>query len=121
MARYKVIENGKITNIVLAEEDYAVEHGLILAEPGDCIWQEEVVVEPMTKITKLMYMNRFTNAELATIFTVAKTNIAVEVWLEKFKTAEYIDLKDQSVIDGLNTLEYSGLLAAGRARIIYTP
>jgi hypothetical protein len=70
---------------------------------------------PTTKLSKLDYMNRFTEAELATIYTVAKANVAVEVWLEKFKLASDIDLADPRTIGGVQALEAAGLLSAGRA------
>ena len=60
-------------------------------------------------------MNLFTDSELAGIYTAAKANIAIEVWLEKFKVAEIIDLLDPKTIAGLHTLEAVGLLATGRA------
>ena len=66
-------------------------------------------------ITKLAYMNRFTDAELATIFTVSKTEVAVEIWLEKFKVAEFVDLADPVTQGGVNALESFGLIGAGRA------
>lgn len=70
---------------------------------------------PVTVLSKLGYMNRFTDAELAAIYTAAKSVVQVEVWLEKFKLAEFIDLTDQRTIAGVQSLEAAGLLAAGRA------
>lgn len=66
-------------------------------------------------ISKVDYMNRYTDAELAGIFTISKTNIAVEVWLKKFDAARDIDLNDPRTIAGVQAIEASGLLAAGRA------
>ncbi len=66
-------------------------------------------------ITKLEYMNKFTDTELATIYTVAKTSIAVEIWLEKFKLASDINLDDPRVVGGLQALEQFGLIGPGRA------
>lgn len=75
----------------------------------------------ITKLTKLEYMNRFTDTELAGIYTAAKVSIDVEVWLEKFKLATEIDLTDERTIAGLRTLEAAGLLVEGRAAEILTP
>lgn len=72
-------------------------------------------LRPKRVITKLQYMNRFTDNELATIYTIAKTNIALEIWLEKFKLASDIDLDDARTIGGLQALEANGILASGRA------
>lgn len=68
-----------------------------------------------TKISKLDYMSRFTDAELATIYTMAKQSVHVEIWLEKFKLATDVDLADPRTQGGLLALEAAGLLAAGRA------
>lgn len=68
-----------------------------------------------TKISKLEYMGRFTDAELAAIYTVAKQVVQVEIWLEKFKLATDVDLADPRTSSGLFALEAAGLLATGRA------
>lgn len=72
-------------------------------------------VQPVTTLSKLDYMNRFTDAELAGIYTAAKTVVAVEVWLEKFKLAEFIDRFDPRTVAGVQALEVSGLIGVGRA------
>jgi hypothetical protein len=81
-----------------------------------------VAPPPETKrITKLAYMDRFTDTELALIYTAAKTNIAVEIWLARFNatTPELdgtaIDLLDPRTTGGLYAMESAGLLAPGRA------
>ena len=63
------------------------------------------------EITKYQYINLFTDNELVTIYTAAKSLIQLEVWLEKFRVAEIIDLKDPKTIEGLQALEAAGLLA----------
>lgn len=70
---------------------------------------------PKRVITKLAYMNRFTDAELATIYTLSKTNVAIEIWLEKFKLADEISLEDPRTISGVQALEAYGLIGSGRA------
>lgn len=74
-----------------------------------------IVVTPLKILSKLEYMNLFTDTELEDIYTTAKTVIQVEVWLEKFKLAAEIDLNDERTIGGVNALETAGLLAVGRA------
>jgi hypothetical protein len=66
-------------------------------------------------ISKLDYMNRFTDAELVSIYTAAKTNVNVEIWLEKFKLSAEINLDDPKTISGIQAIETLGLIAAGRA------
>lgn len=75
---------------------------------------------PKRVISKLEYMNKFTDEELAAIYTLAKSNIAIEIWLEKFKLAADINLDDPRTIVGVNALEYVGIIGAGRAQEILT-
>lgn len=76
---------------------------------------------PVRRLTKLEYMNRFTDGELAAIYGAAKVSPAVEVWLKKFEMAtpdgagKAIDLDDPRTIAGLQALEAATLLGAGRA------
>lgn len=72
------------------------------------------VAEP--GITKLAFMERFTDAELVAIYSAAKQSAAVEVWLEKLKmTTGNIVLTDIRTISGVRGLEAAGLIAVGRA------
>ena len=79
---------------------------------------EPVTATPSRKLTKLEYMNRFTDAELAGIYTAAKAVVALEIWLDKFKVASDVDLDDAATVAGLAALEGAGLLDAGRAEEI---
>lgn len=79
-------------------------------------------VEPApSTISKLEYMGRFTDAELAGIYTAAKSVVQIEIWLEKFKLATDINLADPRTIDGVQSLEAAGLIGVGRAAEILTP
>jgi hypothetical protein len=60
-------------------------------------------------------MRRFTDSELATIYTLAKTEIAIEIWMEKFKMASEIDLTDKDIVSGVHGLESMGIIGVGRA------
>ena len=66
-------------------------------------------------LSNLDYMERFTDAELAAIYTAAKTSVVVEVWLEKFKLATEVNLDDPRTVAGVQALEALGILAPGRA------
>lgn len=70
---------------------------------------------PNTLNTKSEWMSRFTDQELAVIYTAAKQSVAVEIWLERFKVAEYIDASDPRTSAGVHALESAGILAPGRA------
>lgn len=80
---------------------------------------EPIIPAPITptlpNLTKLEYMNRFTDIELVAIYTAAKVSVEVEIWLEKFKLAEFVNPQDPTTIAGLQALETAGLLAQGRA------
>lgn len=76
---------------------------------------EPVMAQPLGQISKLAYMERFTDAELTAIYGAAKVSLAVEVWMEKFKLAEFIDLSDPRTLAGLQSLESNGLIGPGRA------
>jgi len=72
-------------------------------------------------LTKLEFMNRFTDTELATLYTTAKTSVAVEIWLAKFNATTpdengySVYLTDPRTIESVHMLEQAGLLATGRA------
>lgn len=71
---------------------------------------------PALPLTKLAFMNRFTLDELAAIYTAAKTEVMVEVFLDKFKLAEHVDVTDAHTVAGLQTLAANGLLTAARVQ-----
>jgi hypothetical protein len=111
--RYEILDaaNGNVVNTIEASEDFCSAH-----YPFYRLVEEPIVSTTSVRtLTKLAYMNRFTDAELAAIYTAAKSNIRVEVWLDKFRLAEEINLDDPSTIAGVQALEAAGLLAAGRS------
>lgn len=81
--------------------------------------------EPVTQvrhITKLAFMNRFTDAEaialdLASIGATVNA-AAIRRYKEKITVATFIDLDRQDTRAGVQALETLGLLAEGRALII---
>lgn len=70
---------------------------------------------PSREISRLEFMNLFQDAELAAICSTAKVSVAVEIWLEKFKLSEFVNLDDPRTAGGIHALEQSGLLGVGRA------
>lgn len=97
--------------IPILEFDYSLLNKIYVN--GEFIQNTEPVIR--TIVSKLEYMNRFSDSELELIYTAAKTNIQVEVWLEKFKLAQQIDLTDPRIRSGLLALESAGLIAQGRS------
>ena len=70
---------------------------------------------PKPPISKLAFLALFTDTELATILTVAQSNMTVAVYVKKLDAATEVLLTDQLTIDSMNALESAGILAAGRA------
>ena len=90
-------------------------------EGGAWVTPEQPAPTPSPVLTRLAFMDRFTTAELVAIYTDAKTNVETEIWLDKVKAAENIDLSDPRTRDALAMLEASGLIGEGRADEISTP
>ena len=119
--KYQVVENGVVVNTVVS--DSALFTNWIQNDTAGIGWTYEngvfsapvVVSAPVRVLTKLQYMNRFKDAELAAIYTSAKSVVAVEIWLEKFKLATEINLDDDATVSGLQAMKDAGLLTVGRA------
>ncbi|MCX8017172.1 MAG: hypothetical protein N2690_04620 [Rhodocyclaceae bacterium] len=69
-------------------------------------------------ISKLAFMERFTDAELAAIYQAAKEDVRVEVWMDKLKLAAEVDLADARTRAGVEALESFGLIGKGRVEEI---
>lgn len=103
----------------------SVEVGMVKQADGSFAFPEpapenaiEAPLTPATPLTKLAFMNRFTMEELAAIYTAAKTEVMVEVFMDKLKLAEYVDVTDPQTIAGLQALAASGLLTEARVQEI---
>lgn len=72
-------------------------------------------------ITRLDFMSRFTDVELVTIYSAAKSSVQIEVWLEKVKMATDISLTDPRTVSGIFALEQIGMIGPGRAKEVLTP
>ncbi len=70
---------------------------------------------PPAPLSRLEFMNRFTMAEMAAIYTAANQNVLVEIMLNQLKLAEFINTADPRTAAGIQMLEQAGLLDAGRA------
>jgi hypothetical protein len=108
LTRYQVVK-GKLVN----------KHPELTDEQVDELYRPvaEVSTAPVVKapITKLAFMDRFTMEELAGIYTAAKTEVMIEVFLDKLKLATEINLSDANTIVGVNALATAGLLTTDRA------
>ena len=72
------------------------------------------------KVSKLEFLEAFTDDELEGIYTAAKTVVKIEIFLDKFRLAEFIDVADPKIQGGIQALEDGGLLSVGRADQILT-
>jgi hypothetical protein len=80
-------------------------------------------------ITKYAFRSRFTQTEKEDLELAAAHNPAdtapakrqaarIRLWMEDIRSADYIDLDDQRIINGVNAMETAGIVASGRADII---
>lgn len=108
--RYEILDSeGNVINTIIAdlafvEEQYPNQYREVAESPT-----------PITQITKLAFLDRFTDQELANIIDASKTNSLIAVWIKKLDLAENMLLTDERTINGVFTLEQVGLLAEGRA------
>ncbi len=130
--RYTIVNAGIVGNIVISDAEMdiswvdinGIDHqpaigwaydGTTFSAPEI---QADVLKTPIRTLSKLDYMNRFTDTELAVIYTAAKSSVVVEVWLEKFKLATDINLDDARTVAGVQALEAGGLIHEGRSAVI---
>jgi hypothetical protein len=66
-------------------------------------------------VDKTNFLERFTDTELATILTTAKTQIAIEVYVKRLNEAPTVDIAAPRTIAGVKQLETYGLIGVGRA------
>ncbi|CAN7312136.1 hypothetical protein [Acidovorax delafieldii] len=120
--RIEILENGVVVGTIIADEDAAEQ-----LYPG--AWrlaeqQEDPAPPPDLRITRLAFLDRFTDAEAVAI-DLASIGATVQAaglrrYLHKVNSAQHIDLARADLQTGVQALEAAGLLAAGRAQQILT-
>ena len=119
LRRYSVVK-GKLVDAFKGKTDKEVEeHFIAQAVVEDVPVTDVPVVKP--PLTKLAFMNLFTMEELAGIYTAAKSEVMIELFLEKVKFATEsagISMSDPDMSKGLSTLAAIGLLTPERAEEI---
>jgi len=93
-------------------------NGTMYETDNSIIIERLPVINVQQTFSKLEFINRFTDTELVNIYTASKTIIEIEIWLDKFKLAEYIDITSPTTVSGLQSLESNGLIGEGRANQI---
>lgn len=141
--RFALIKFGVVENIAIAEQEFIESvadqwtHAVPLSDDSSVAigWSYdaatsafarppvvEQVVTVSTKITRLAFLNRFTDEEAIGIDLASQgatvPAATIRRYLSKVNEATYIDLSDASLISGVRALEASGLIAAGRADAI---
>lgn len=71
-------------------------------------------------ITKLAMIDRFTEAEYEGVLTAAKSDVQVQGWMDRFSSANQVNLDDSRTINGIQTLVSKNLLTAQRGQEILT-
>ena len=84
------------------------------------IWNpEKLDYDPYPKktvpLSRLEFMERFTDVELVGIYTAAKQYVGLEIYLKKLEAATEIFLDNPTTIAGVNSLADAGLITAERA------
>lgn len=137
--RYALIKNGFVENVIVADPSFAAtiegySHVEALDEPGEQKvagpgWAYNAVTGEFTAppdmgtdpgqrtISVLAFRSRFTAAEKIAIYTAAKTDVEIQIWLDDLAAAQNseVSLEDPRTIEGVQSLEAAGLLAEGRA------
>jgi len=103
------MENGLLTHKIYNKQD--------ITQPTVPIPASTPLIQS-TILTKLEFVNRFTDAEFKSIVSLSKTNEDIEFWYLKFNLATYIDVIDPLTIFGVQNLELIGILNTGRANEI---
>ena len=83
--------------------------------PGSLAFVEKI---PSRFLTQEAFTRRLSDQELRTIYTMAKSSIDVEIWLDRFKIAKEIDLDDPFLVNGINGLAAAGVFTAERVQEI---
>ena len=138
--RYALIENNKVKSVILADEEFILNmtetfqhiEALDNLPLGDKIsagwgWDPSGFTEPPAppvapverKVTRLAFLNRFTDAEaialdLASIGTTIEA-ASIRRYMQKVNAATFIDLARDDTITGVRQLETVGLIGTGRA------
>lgn len=127
MNRYALVICGIVANVVESAAVPTVNLGGEWAlcgnsvGPGD-LYDGNAFSKPATvvdwRITKLAFLNRFTQAERLAIRTAAKASVAIEDYMAMVTEAKWIDLNRADTRAGVIALEDATLIAPGRALVI---
>lgn len=118
-ARYTLVD-GVVLDAFEDKTDDEVLELLVQAEAARAAALVDAKLAFPKIVTKLVFMNLFTEAELEVIYAGSKASVALEVYLDKMKVADNVDLNDARTVAGLNKLVAAGILTAERVLAIRT-
>ena len=114
--RYEIIENDVVVNTIMADAEFM---SATFAEGSYRAVPEPPAEPELRRITRLAFLDRFTDAEAVAI-DLASMGATVEAaslrrYLSKVNAATFIDLDWADTRAGVQALEAGGLLGEGRA------
>ncbi len=123
--KYTLLKNNEVKLVVICESlakaqelfshEYTVQENQGESQ-GDLLvdgqFQRPVLKKPI--MSKLKFLAKFTNIELASFYALAKTDVMTEVLKDKISMAEFIDLNEKEISDGLDYLILKGILTTQR-------
>ena len=115
--RYELV-NDVVTDMYPGKADGEVLAALHATNEAQVTALETQHNPPATIVTRIAFMELFTSDELEAIYTAAKTVVSVEVYMDKLKVSDMIDLTNSATVTGIDKLQAAGLLTADRASAI---
>lgn len=73
---------------------------------------------PKMTLTPLEFRRRFSFEERVGIELAAREDAEVKVLMDDLALATFVDTEDPDVVQGMNLLEFKGLIGSGRAQEI---
>lgn len=117
--KYEILnEAGEVVNTILAEKWFVDKYhpGRYREVVEIVIPSQPIILPPI--ITKLAMMLRFTENEYMAALTAAKTDVAIEMWLDYLHASVTIDLLSDKVKRGVDALLAKGVITSDRADAI---
>lgn len=124
MNKYAFIENGTVIGVVETPKTIATSADVIDILGNDIevgqTWDGTTFGPTPSPALRMRVSQRefrelFTMPEKQALYTAAKSNVDIEIFLDDLKAVEYVDLDFQQTIDSVNALETAGLIDPGRA------
>ena len=70
------------------------------------------------KLTKIEFISKFNDVEYAALLSAIKTDITMELWYEKFKLLDIVELSDNFIISGLELMVNKSIITRDRMHSI---